>query len=103
VSNGAAVTITLPSVSDQIVVQCTSNAGTSTAVLLVGVTTGGVAATERIGLTAGAQLAADVKLKQIVLGGGGADMGYQVFCVLSRTASADYPDITAANGFSGVE
>lgn len=103
VANGAVTTITFPTVTHQVTIGCTSNNGTATAALLFGVTTGGVAATEKIGLTVGGQVTLDMQVKQLVLGGGGDDMGYQLLAVLSRIPSADYPDITAANGFTGVE
>lgn len=103
VTNGNVATVSFDNVTRQVVISCTSTTGASTTALLVGVTTGGVAATEKIGIPFGQTVTLDMQVKSLVLGGGGADMGYQLVAVLSRIPSADYPDLTAANGFSGVE
>ena len=102
VTNGANTTITFANVTEQIIIDCTSDSGSGN-VLLIGVTTAGVAGTARVAVTAGGRVGPlDVQCKQIVLAGGGGDMGYQITAVLSRIASDQYPDITTANGFEGV-
>lgn len=102
-TNGGVTTITFPTVTKKITIGCTSNNGNAAAVILVGVTTGGVAATERVGLPINVSIEMDIQTKQIVIAGAGDTVGYQLLAVLSRIPSDDYPDITAANGFAGVE
>ena len=103
ITSGNTATITFDNLTDQVEVTCLS---LTAGVLRVGVTTTGVGSTERVtlGATAGLNSSGllDVRLKQVVLKADGGDATYQVFAVLSRTASSIYPDITTANGFAGV-
>jgi len=99
VSDGGTATITFDNVTQQLNLTCTSGGG----VLKWGVTSGGVGGTSSNVLAVNNTTGViDMKVKQIVLAASGADMGYQLVAVLDRTASADYPDITTGNGFSGV-
>ena len=102
-ASGVSTTISFDNITRQVVISCTSSDGDATTALLVGVTSGGVTATEKIGIPAGQTVTLDMQVKSLVLRGGGANIGYQLVAVLSRMPSADYPDLTAANGFSGVE
>jgi len=100
ITSGNTATITFDNLTDQVEVTClTLTAGA----LRVGVTTTGVGSTERLTLLAATGTGLlDTRLKQVVLKADGGDATYQVFAVLSRTASSIYPDITTANGFAGV-
>ena len=100
VSDGGTATITFDNVTQQVNVICTSGTG---GVLKWGVPRTGVAGTASNALApTNSTGVLDMRVKQIVLAASGADMGYQLVVVLDRTASADYPDITTGNGFSGV-
>jgi len=100
ITSGNTATITFDNLTDQVEVTClTLTAGA----LRVGVTTTGVGSTERLTLLAATGTGLlDTRLKQVVLKADGGDATYQVFAVLSRTASSIYPDIATANGFAGV-
>ena len=99
VTSGATITIALDNVTQRINLVCTSGGGA----LKFGVTTAGVGGTA-FGTLANTNSTGvvDMKIKQLVLTAVGADMGYAFIAVLDRTASADYPDITTGNGFTGV-
>ena len=92
-------TITFDNVTKQVEIGCISGAGT----LRVGVSAAGLAGTSYISLAAnGTTGMIDMRVKKLMLYGNGTTMVYQVLAVLDRTASADYPDLTTANGFAGV-
>ena len=102
IANATNVAITFDNVTESVQVVCTST-GDAAHALYFGVTTGGVEGTARLALASGKDTGKiEGKFKQVVLRGGGSTCGYQVLAVLSREASADYPDITTANGFAGV-
>lgn len=100
ITNGNTATISFDNLTERVIVTCkTATAG----VMLVGVTTTGVGGTANMTLTAGSTTGdLPVRLKQVVLKANGGDVTYDVTAVLSRFESQSYPDITTANGFSGV-
>ena len=100
ITSGGTITIALESITDSVNVTATSGTGT----LLFAATTAGLSGDAYMGLALGNSTGAlDVRMKQIVLSANSTDMGYQLVAVLGREQASDYPDITAANGFEGVE
>jgi len=100
ITSGATLTIALESITEVVNVTATTGAGT----LLFGATATGLGADAYMGLALGNSTGVlEVRMKQIVLSAVSTDMGYQITAVLGREQASDYPDITAANGFEGVE
>lgn len=99
ITSGATTTIAFDNLTDGFQVWCTSGSGA----LVIGVSTAGLSGDAYISLAANnTTFMINAKVKQLVLNASGADMGYQVLAILNREQAASYPDLTTANGFSGV-
>lgn len=92
-------TVVFDNLTHSITVTCTSGSD----VLLMGVAAAGVTGTQRVAMSVGNTFGPlDVRCKQLIFRGSGGTMGFQVFAVLTRAESDDYPDIDSDNGFDGV-
>ena len=102
IANATNATITFDNVTEWVKLTCPST-GDAAHALCVGVTTSGVEGTQRMAIPANTNSGEiPMRVKQLVIRGGGSTCGYQIVAVLRRQASSDYPDITTANGFEGV-